>query len=238
MMTWQGVLLGLLCGMVVTCLIIGAILYDKQKTKRETKEEKEPLEADPNEDLPASESVGNEEAQIKADPEAKENLFAKLLAAIRKGKTEEEKEQAKTVYICNKNYGWGKRIILLLIVLLFVLFDYKIIMFDHGFKTILSPAPEISEDIVSGIAYVNDIKETYFVQLSQNHYLIVMNTGSHGLPHKSGDTADLENFRAGGLILSQLQPQVITPIPWWIYLIVFILIIGIPAPRYRIEKIS
>ena len=79
MMTWQGVLLGLLCGMVVTCLIIGAILYDKQKTKRETKEEKEPLEADPNEDLPASESVGNEEAQIKADPEAKENLFAKLL---------------------------------------------------------------------------------------------------------------------------------------------------------------
>ena len=32
-------------------------------------------------------------------------------------------------------------------------------------------------------------------------------------------------IKVGLDLLSQLQPQVITPIPWWIYLIVFILII-------------
>ena len=244
-MTWQGVILGLLCGMIVTCLIIGAILYDRKKEKVAGSKQNDSSEEENEEAIKEiqadEEQISEEETQAEKE-KRRESLLAKITPTLQKAREQKEAEEnrkgEKTVYICDRNHGWGQRIILLLILLLFALFDYKIILFDQGFKTILSPAPEIAEDIVSGLAYIDDIKETYFVQLNDDHYIIVMNTGSHGLPHQFGNAEDLEDFRAGGLILDQLKPQVVTPVPWWIYLIVFILIIGIPAPRYKIEKIT
>lgn len=244
-MNWQWIILGILCIIIVVCLVILAILYDRKKEKTTGSKQNESSEEENEETIREihadKDQISEEETQAEKEKQ-KEGLLARIKATLQKAREQKEEEEnrkeEKTVYICNRNHGWGQRIVLLLILLLFALFEYKIILFDQGFKTILSPAPEISEDIVSGLTYIDDIKETYFIQLSDDHYLIVMNTGSHGLPHQFGNTADLENFRAGGLALDQLRPQVVTPIPWWIYLIVFILIIGIPAPRYKIEKIT
>ena len=125
------------------------------------------------------------------------------------------------------------KVFLVVAIVLFALFNYKIITFKHGISKHHADGDNVLESLqtlsgVQSVKYYNKIVETKGENESTNYkYRVFIETGSDAYL-LDATQAELDAFGVVGTLSNRYKPQKITPIPFYVEIIVGVLVVLFP----------
>ena len=127
-----------------------------------------------------------------------------------------------------------KFIKLLLIILLAIiaLWNYKIISFNGGFKFINTNNQDIP--IEEQIKELTNIEGIYYYKnpFNSEEYVVVLETKDK-LYLDNCNEDELKVLEISGAIIKNIKPQAISIFPWWGYGIIFLVILVLPTKKRK-----
>ncbi len=120
------------------------------------------------------------------------------------------------------------KLLLLGLIVTFALFNHKYISFDKGIsKTDFEDKSVIGVlTTVTGVKSVQYYKKTFAREDGYNYKVYIVTTGDAYLLDATDD--DIKAFKTLGIFSSKFQPEKISPIPFYVEVIVGFLVLVIP----------
>ena len=122
------------------------------------------------------------------------------------------------------------KLILLVAIVVFALWNYRYLSFDKGFSK-----TQMEDDFSSTISTIVGIKKVeYYENTIQNEYkykvYIVTNEDAYLL---NATQEDIDSFSLLGIFSDNIQPEKITPIPFYVEIVVGLIIIFFPTGKKK-----
>ena len=133
------------------------------------------------------------------------------------------------------------KVFLVVAIVLFALFNYKIITFKHGISKHQADGNNVLESLqtlsdVQSVKYYSKIVETKSDSGSSNYkYRVFIETGSSAYL-LDATQAEIDAFKVVGNLSTRYKPQQIKPIPFYVEIIVGALVVLFP-PFELIQKL-
>ncbi len=126
------------------------------------------------------------------------------------------------------------KILILSAITLFALFNYRILSFDKG----ISKTSMGNQSVVETLSTITGIKKVEYYRMpsagepSDNSYRVYIVT-NHDAYLLSANKNDIDAFNSLGIFSSNLRPNKVTPIPYYVEIIVGIVILFIPFGKRK-----
>ena len=119
------------------------------------------------------------------------------------------------------------KLILLVAIVVFALWNYRYLSFDKGFSK-----TQMEDDFISTIVGIKKVE--YYENTIQNEYkykvYIVTNEDAYLL---NATQEDIDSFSLLGIFSDNIQPEKITPIPFYVEIVVGLIIIFFPTGKKK-----
>lgn len=128
------------------------------------------------------------------------------------------------------------KLVLIVLIVLFAFFNYKYISFDKGISQRSMGNKSVGEFLqtLSGIKSIQYYKKTITLPQSSEDYIYkvyIVTTEEAYLLDATQD--DIDAFNVLGIFSSSLKPELIKPIPFYVEIILGVIILIIPFGRKR-----
>ena len=129
------------------------------------------------------------------------------------------------------------KLILIVVVVMFALVNYRIFSFNKGFCKTQIEGKNISQAIstLTGIKKIEYYEKTIKDDEYTYKVYIVTNQDSYLL---DATQEDIDSFSVLGIFSEKLQPEKINPIPFYIEIVICIIILAIPSGNRGKTKIA
>lgn len=123
------------------------------------------------------------------------------------------------------------KFIFIVAVVLFGLVNYRLLSFSKGFSNFKFDDTDAEKTIYSLIS-INKIEYYNNPLPNSDGYVLFVETANENYLF-SGDGDDIKALSVGGVLAKNLTPNKIAPIPFWVEIIVVIVILFIPTRRRK-----
>lgn len=129
------------------------------------------------------------------------------------------------------------KLILLIAIVLFALTDYRILSFSTGFSQKSMEGKNIIEffQTVSKISKVEYYEFEQYIDGKTYEYKVYLETESVGYLLDATDD-DINGLKGLSMFSGNLKPERVSPIPYWVEIIVGLIVLLFPEPKSKESK--
>lgn len=128
-----------------------------------------------------------------------------------------------------------KKFLLILIIIVLGLWNYKFIIFDEGIRFInFDSANDDSSTLVSQISLLKNLNKIYYYDNPVGKdYLMIIDSDTEGIMVEKATKQDIDAFNLAGIFVDNLTPKKVNVIPLWIYGVGILVIIFFPTKKRK-----